>query len=86
MAGNTAVEKVMNCPKCGREIGEGKAYCSDPACGAVIGPQPPEVTRSIKYHKEIKLNFKLSAQTLARAAAIAITAAAAAYLFFSPLH
>lgn len=31
----------MNCPKCGEEIGEGKAYCSNPACGAVTGWRPP---------------------------------------------
>ncbi len=72
----------MRCPKCGTEMAEGTAYCSNPSCGAVPGRQAPQATRYIKIEKNIKLDFKLNFVTLARLAAFIIAGLAFAYLFF----
>lgn len=73
----------MNCPKCGEEIGEGKAYCSNPACGAVTGAQPQRTDRSVKYEKEIKVSLQLDFGKLMLFLSAALAAAVAAYLYFS---
>ena len=70
----------MLCPKCGAEMGEGKAYCANPACGAV--PGQPQPARRIRIEKNIKLDFKLDFVTLARVAALVIAGLAFCYLFF----
>lgn len=72
----------MNCPKCGSAIEEGKAYCSNPACGAVTGAARQQPPRVVKIHKEINMKFVLDFTRLARAAAILIVLLAAAYLYF----
>lgn len=72
----------MNCPKCGEEIGEGKAYCSNPACGAVTGEQPRQPDRSIKYEKEIKVSLQLDFRKLMLFLSAALAAAVAVYLCF----
>ncbi len=73
----------MNCPKCGLPVEEGKAYCSNPACGAPAEPEPPRFERTIQINKKIKIKVDLNLQTLARVAAIAVTVVAGAYIFFS---
>lgn len=73
----------MNCPKCGEEIGEGKAYCSNPACGAVTGAKPLQAGRSLKYEKEIKVSLQLDFRKLMLFLSAALAAAVAAYLYFS---
>ena len=50
----------MNCPKCGAEIEDGKAYCSNPACGAVLdagdaGRSSRTDERLIKAQEALKL-------------------------------
>jgi hypothetical protein len=72
----------MNCPRCGQEIGEGKAYCSNPACGAVTAARPSEATRTIKYDKELKFKLVMDFTNLARLGALLIVILAAAYLYF----
>ena len=72
----------MRCPKCGAEMGEGTAYCSNPACGAVPGQNPAPATRQIKIEKNINVKIKLDFVALARLAAIVIAGLAFAYLFF----
>jgi len=71
----------MLCPKCGTELGEGKAYCANPACGAVPGQQAPKVVRSVKITRNYDLKFKLDFVKLARLAAVIIAGLAFAYLF-----
>ncbi|MDD2805876.1 MAG: hypothetical protein PHV33_09995 [Elusimicrobiales bacterium] len=71
------------CPKCGAAIEEGKAYCDDPACGAVLPGPAERQSKYIAINKEVNLNFKLDFVMLARMAALAIAALAAALLYFS---
>ncbi len=70
----------MNCPKCGAAIPEGMAYCSNPACGAVPGPQPSAAGCIMRKEMNTKLNFNFV--KLARVAAVSIILLAAAYLYF----
>ncbi|OGR64213.1 MAG: hypothetical protein A2X31_13155 [Elusimicrobia bacterium GWB2_63_22] len=71
----------MNCPKCGTAIEEGKAYCSNPACGAVTGAGVKQ-TREIKLEKELKFKLVMDFAVLARLGALLIVILAAAYLYF----
>ncbi len=73
----------MNCPKCGAAIEEGKAYCSNPACGAVPGAPAAPARRTVVVHKNVRLSFKLDFVLLARLAAALIAAIAAALLYIS---
>lgn len=70
------------CPKCGAEIEEGKAYCSNPACGAVTGEQPV-TEKKIVIDKQVTVNLKFDFVLIARLAALAIAALALAGLYFS---
>ena len=72
----------MNCRRCGSAIEEGKAYCSNPACGALPAQARPAPERVIKLHKEINMKFVLDFTRVARAAAILLVLLAAAYLYF----
>jgi len=72
----------MNCPKCGAAIEEGKAYCANPACGAVPGA-PAEHRKIIAVNKNLNFSVKLDFVLLARLAAALITVIAAALLYFS---
>ncbi len=68
----------MNCPKCGRKVAEGMAYCANPACGAVLEkPRPAEP--EIKTGKEARLSNFVS---LARLAAFVLAALAFLYRHF----
>jgi len=49
----------VNCPECGRPLTEGKAYCENPACGAVPGQGQKPATRTIKIEKRMYINVKL---------------------------
>jgi|GEM_PF-2637736 len=73
----------MNCPKCGQELGEGKAYCSNPACGAVVAPAAPPATRTLKFRKELKFNLVFDFVNLARLGALLIVILAAIYVYLS---
>lgn len=73
---------MTRCPACGAELEEGKAYCSNPACGAVPGRTPSPAARQIKIEKYIHVKFKFDFVLLARLAAIVIAGLALAYLFF----
>lgn len=68
------------CPRCGSAIEEGKAYCSNPSCGAVLGPAVP--AKEIRINKEINLKLTFDFVKLARAAAAVIALLAAAFLYF----
>lgn len=76
---------MNRCPKCGSGIEDGKAYCSNPACGAVVDKQAPvgKPQRYVIVDKEINLGFKLDFVLLSRLAAAAIAALAALILYFS---
>lgn len=71
----------MNCPKCGAPIGEGKAYCSNPACGAVTGSETRQ-TREIKLEKELKFKLVMDFTVVARLGALLIAILTAVYLYF----
>ncbi|HCC46505.1 MAG TPA: hypothetical protein DEQ38_00050 [Elusimicrobia bacterium] len=70
------------CPKCGADIEEGKAYCSNPACGAVTGARPAPETKTV-VDKQFILNLKFDFVLIARLAALAIAALALAVFYFS---
>lgn len=70
------------CPKCGAEIEAGKAYCSNPACGAVTGGQPTPEKKTV-LDKQITVNLKFDFVLIARLAALAIAALALAVIYFS---
>ncbi|OGR44554.1 MAG: hypothetical protein A2X35_00380 [Elusimicrobia bacterium GWA2_61_42] len=70
----------MRCPKCGAEIEGGKAYCSNPACGAVPGQAKP-ASRYVVV-KNLSFNLSFDFVKLARLGALLIAILAAAYLYF----
>ncbi len=70
----------LRCPSCGRELAEGKAYCENPACGAV--PGRPAGNGTIKKELSFDLSLKLDFATLARAAALVLVLLALGYLYF----
>lgn len=71
----------MNCPKCGAPIAEGKAYCENPACGAMLAAAP-DGRREIKIEKELKIKLTLDFTLIARGAAMLIAILAAVYIYF----
>lgn len=71
----------MNCPKCGAPIEAGKAYCENPACGAVPAAAQ-EARREIKIEKELKFKLVMDFAAIARAAAVLIAVLAAVYVYF----
>ncbi len=52
----------MNCPACGRPVTEGKAYCENPACGAVLSPgqRPAQSTVPPNKYVAVKVNLPLT--------------------------
>lgn len=72
----------MNCPKCGAAVEEGKAYCSNPGCGAVPAPAA-ETKKYVAVDKELNFAVKLDFALFARLAAAAIVLLAAAIIYFS---
>ena len=73
----------MNCPECGREMKEGRAYCSNPACGALPGRAEAGKSGGGNAGKGIAGGRRLNFVDLARLAAGLIAALAFAYLYFS---
>lgn len=71
----------MNCPKCGAPIEAGKAYCENPACGAVPAAAA-EVRGEVKMEKELKFKLVMDFTVAARAAAVLIAVLAAVYVYF----
>ena len=69
----------MNCPACGAPIGEGKAYCSNPSCGAAA-PVPGNKT---VLDKKVELKITFDFALIARLAAVLIVLIAAALLYFA---
>ncbi len=70
----------MNCPRCGAAVGEGRAYCSNPACGAAPATAGP--AKEVKMEKSVSFRLTLDFVTLARLAAALIALLAAAWLYF----
>lgn len=72
------------CPRCGAGIEEGKAYCSNPSCGAVPGrPGAEQGTRPQKFIP-VKLPFDFVLLARLGAALIVLLAAAFFYFFAKP--
>lgn len=52
----------MNCPACGRPVAEGKAYCENPACGAVpgTGQRPAQSAGQPNKYVAVKVSLPLT--------------------------
>lgn len=70
---------MKRCPRCGAAIEDGRADCSDPACGAAPVPGAKPV-----LDKKIELKLTFDFALIARLAAVLITLIAAALLYFAP--
>ncbi|HAN05791.1 MAG TPA: hypothetical protein DCW72_09090 [Elusimicrobia bacterium] len=72
---------MNNCPRCGAPIEGGRAYCSNPACGAAPSQAAPASRKVLDKKIELKLTFDFA--LVARLAAVLIVLIAAALLYFA---